>query len=87
NKNIPLYVRSFIDPNGTGTLINGEMEEQYPAMVAIERKQALLHISTRDFSFVAEHHINLKPQFGNFLEQCLDMVLSNKAEIARANVQ
>jgi aspartate kinase len=26
-------------------------------MVAVERNQALLHISTRDFSFVAEQHI------------------------------
>lgn len=57
NKNIPLYVRSFLEPQGSGTLISEEIDDSYPAMVAIERKQALLHISTRDFSFVAEHHI------------------------------
>ena len=27
-------------------------------MVAVEQNQALLHISTRDFSFVAEHHMS-----------------------------
>lgn len=57
NKNIPLFVRSFIDPTASGTLISEVIDESYPAMVAVEREQALLHISTRDFSFVAEQHI------------------------------
>jgi aspartate kinase len=57
NKNIPLYVRSFIDPKEPGTLVSSEVDDTYPAMVAIEKNQALIHISTRDFSFVAEHHI------------------------------
>lgn len=58
NKSIPLYVKSFIDPEGVGTMIAPDIEDNYPPMVAIEHKQALLNISTRDFSFVAEHHIS-----------------------------
>lgn len=58
NKNIPLYVKSFLDPSGEGTYISDEVEDTYPPMVAIEQDQALLQISTRDFSFVAEHHIS-----------------------------
>lgn len=58
NKNIPLYVKSFLDPAGEGTYISDEVEDTYPPMVAIEQDQALLQISTRDFSFVAEHHIS-----------------------------
>lgn len=58
NKSIPLYVKSFIDPAGEGTLISNEVDDTYPPMVAIETDQALVHISTRDFSFVAEHHIS-----------------------------
>jgi len=57
NKSIPLLVKSFIDPAGEGTFISDEVEDNYPPMVAIEGEQALLQISTRDFSFVAEHHI------------------------------
>jgi aspartate kinase len=57
NKSIPLYVKSFINPNEEGTCISDEAEDTYPPMVAIENQQALLQISTRDFSFVAEHHI------------------------------
>ncbi len=58
NKSIPLYVKSFIDPAGEGTFISVEVEDTYPPMVAVEQDQALLHISTRDFSFVAEHHMS-----------------------------
>lgn len=58
NKSIPLYVKSFIDPDGEGTYISSEIEDNYPAMVAVERDQALMLISTRDFSFVAEHHMS-----------------------------
>ncbi|MCB0631739.1 MAG: aspartate kinase [Saprospiraceae bacterium] len=58
NKNIPLYVKSFIDPTGDGTYISDEVDDTYPPMVAVEQDQALVMISTRDFSFVAEHHIS-----------------------------
>ncbi|MCP9237542.1 aspartate kinase [Lewinella sp. JB7] len=57
NKSIPLYVRSFIEPELGGTLVTDDAGDAYPPMVAVERDQALINISTRDFSFVAEHHI------------------------------
>ncbi len=58
NKNIPLLVRSFIDPAGSGTVITAETDETYPPIVSVERDQALIRISTKDFSFVAEHHMS-----------------------------
>ncbi len=58
NKSIPLYVKSFVDPSGTGTLITSDVDDTYPSMVAVERDQALLQIATKDFSFVAEHHMS-----------------------------
>ncbi len=58
NKSIPLYVKSFKDPSGEGTYIGPDIDDLYPPMVAVERNQALLNISTRDFSFVAEHHMS-----------------------------
>lgn len=57
NKNIPLYVKSFVDPEGAGTVISGDLELNYPPVVVVEPNQALLHISTKDFSFVAEDHL------------------------------
>lgn len=58
NKNIPLYVKSFENPKGAGTVISDELVDKYPPMVTVEKEQALCTISARDFSFVAEHHIN-----------------------------
>jgi aspartate kinase len=58
NKSIPLYVKSFLEPESEGTLVSGQTEDKYPPLVAVEKNQAVLSISTRDFSFVAEHHIS-----------------------------
>lgn len=58
NKNIQLHVRSFINPEGSGTLITSDVEENYPPIVSVERDQALIRISTKDFSFVAAHHMS-----------------------------
>ncbi|MGB4906103.1 MAG: aspartate kinase, partial [Saprospiraceae bacterium] len=57
NKNIPLYVQSFIDPTIEGTYIGPDVDDHYPPIVVLERNQTLLHIATRDFSFVVEHHM------------------------------
>lgn len=59
NKSIPLYVKSFIEPDGEGTIISADVEDHYPPIVTIEQDQTLLSIATRDFSFVAEHHLSL----------------------------
>ena len=57
NKNIPLFVKSFLDPDAPGTEISSDTEETYPPIVMVEKNQALLHITTLDYSFVAEHHM------------------------------
>lgn len=57
NKNIPLYVKSFLDPDAPGTEISSDTEDTYPPIIVVEKNQSLLHISTTDYSFVAEHHM------------------------------
>jgi len=59
NKNITLYVKSFIDPDGSGTVISANLENFYPPVIVVEKNQALLHISTRNFSFVAEENLSI----------------------------
>ncbi len=59
NKQIPLYVRPFLDLSSEGTVISDENEHSYPPVIVIESDQTLLHISTNDFSFVAEHHLSM----------------------------
>lgn len=59
NKNIPLYVRPFSDIAATGTLISdAALIAAYPPVIVVEEDQALLHIATKDFSFVAEQHLS-----------------------------
>lgn len=57
NKSIPFFVKSFLDPLAPGTEISSDVEESYPPIVVVEKNQALMHISTLDYSFVAEHHM------------------------------
>jgi aspartate kinase len=58
NKNIPLYVKSFINVDGDGTVIANEGDDLYPPIVIVEKNQTLLYISSRDYSFIAEHHLS-----------------------------
>lgn len=57
NKNIPMFVKSFLDPEASGTEISSDVDDLYPPIIVLEKNQALLHISTLDYSFVAEHHM------------------------------
>jgi len=58
NKSIPLHVKSFVEPEGTGSIISNFEEIAYPPIVVFEHNQRLLRISTKDFSFVAEDHLS-----------------------------
>lgn len=57
NKNIPLYVKSFIHPEGEGTLISNRSDLHYPPIVVVEKNQTQISIAPKDFSFVVEHHL------------------------------
>lgn len=80
NKSIPLYVKSFVEPAGEGTYISSDVEDKYPPMVAIEHQQALIHISTRDFSFVAEHHLQFL--FSQFAKHRLQVNMMQNTAIS-----
>ncbi len=82
NKNIPLYVKSFVEPAGDGTFISNEVDDNYPPIVAIEHQQALLNISTKDFSFVAAHHMSFL--FQKIAEQRLHVNMMQNTAISFA---
>ncbi|MCH2043565.1 MAG: aspartate kinase [Saprospiraceae bacterium] len=54
NRQIPLYVKSFIDPTGKGTIIDSAQIESYPPVLVVKKNQALLRIVAKDFHFVDE---------------------------------
>ncbi|MBL7767252.1 MAG: aspartate kinase [Chitinophagaceae bacterium] len=58
-KNIPLYVRCFIDPSLPGTLIHSKPEvKRYPPIMVLKTKQVLLQVYTRDYSFITEENLS-----------------------------
>lgn len=64
NKNIPLYVRSFSDPDGKGTIIGFYSGKIKIPILIKKTEQILLSIAPLDFSFVVED--NLKEIFEIF---------------------
>lgn len=57
-KGIPLFVRSFKNPEKTGTRIKAETSVQLPPVIVVEEKQVWLKIKVNDLSFIAEHDIS-----------------------------
>lgn len=59
NKEIPLHVKSFMNPDESGTLINKNTSEdsKVPSYI-FKEGQVLLSISSRDFSFIMEEHMS-----------------------------
>ena len=54
NKDIPLYVRSFIHPGDEGTCIHNQPVHDLPPIIVFKKDQALVELNSRDFSFVGE---------------------------------
>ena len=55
NKNIPLHVRCFLNPNATGTIISSKHVHQLPPIIVLKQKQVLINLNSKDFSFVGEN--------------------------------
>lgn len=60
NKQIPLHVKSFINPENNGTIIGAHKDEEidYPPIIVKKSDQILLSFAVKDFSFVAEDSIS-----------------------------
>lgn len=58
-KNIPFFVKSFLEPEKQGTEISNSEHYDRKASYILKENQILLKIATRDFSFIAEDHLSL----------------------------
>jgi aspartate kinase len=54
NKGIPLHVKCFLDKNLPGTVIHNKPVKGLPPIIVVKQQQALIHLHSRDFSFVGE---------------------------------
>ena len=59
NKDIPLYVKSFLDPTAPGTIIqkNSENDALIPSFI-FKKDQVLFSFTTTNFSFIVEENLS-----------------------------
>ncbi|HWY99298.1 MAG TPA: aspartate kinase [Bacteroidia bacterium] len=58
NKNIPLYVKSFIEPKEEGTCINNDSTQLPVPCFIFKVSQVLISVSPKDFSFIVEESLS-----------------------------
>ncbi len=58
NKNIPLHVRSFQNPDQSGTIIHDCSVEHLRPCIIIKEKQCLITFQVTDFTFISEHNLS-----------------------------
>ena len=54
NKNIPLHVKCFLAPTMPGTLIHARHISGLPPIIVLKENQVLVHLRSRDYSFVGQ---------------------------------
>lgn len=81
SKGIPLYVKSFVNPDADGTVVsNAAHDETELPFFIFKDKQSLVKISTRDFSFIVED--NLKNIFAVLSEKNITVNLMQNSAIS-----
>ena len=54
NKDIPLYVKCFLDASLPGTVIHNNAVKGLPPIIVLKKDQVLVQLHSKDFSFVGE---------------------------------
>ncbi|MBI5542059.1 MAG: aspartate kinase [Bacteroidia bacterium] len=81
NKNIPLYVKSFLNPEEDGSVINNNSSQDSKIPSFIFRvNQILLSISSKDYTFIVEE--NLSAIFGLFASHKVSINLMENSSIS-----
>jgi aspartate kinase len=57
NKLIPLYVKPFLAPKESGTMIREAQIEIKTPIIIVKKNQVLVTLKTRDLSFITENHL------------------------------
>lgn len=57
NKNIPLWVKSFLNPQESGTVVQTDKAELEVPSFIFKMNQVLITVAARDFSFIVEQNL------------------------------
>ena len=81
NKNIPLFVKSFVKPTSEGTVINNNStHDESISSFIIKKNQVLISIESKDYSFIIEN--NLSQIFGIFSNNGVKINLMQNSAIS-----
>jgi aspartate kinase len=80
NKNINLYIKSFIDPDEEGTLVGNQSYDKLIPSFIFNMDQVLVRISPNDFSFIAED--NLETIFGHVYKNGVKINLMQNSAVS-----
>ena len=80
NKNINLYIKSFISPDEEGTLVGNLTYEKLIPSFIFNMDQILIRISPNDFSFIAED--NLETIFGHVYKHGVKINLMQNSAVS-----
>lgn len=58
NKNIPLYVRSFIEPDKPGTCISEKQPDEIQPAIIFKPNQRLISFGMKNFNFISEQNLS-----------------------------
>ncbi|MEX0635356.1 MAG: hypothetical protein WD135_01205 [Ferruginibacter sp.] len=58
NKNIALYVKSFLQPSLYGTVISNKAVKNLPPVIVKKEKQVLMYFKSKDFSFIKDEPVD-----------------------------
>ena len=94
NKGIPLYVKSFLHAGEEGTCIHSQHINSLPPIIVYKAGQALVQLTSKDFSFVSEgltekaYHtmagLNMKPNLTQIAAISLLCVVDDRTEKVEA---
>lgn len=90
NKQIPLYVKCFLDKELPGTVIHNKNIHDLPPIIVVKSNQVLIHLHTRDFSFAGEKpvaelynlfaELHIQPNLLQTGAVKIDVCIDNKAD-------
>jgi aspartate kinase len=90
NKNIPLYVKCFLDKDLPGTVIHDKKIHDLPPIIVIKQNQILVNLHTKDFSFAGEKpvaelytllaELHIQPNLLQTGAVRIDICVDNKAD-------
>ncbi len=82
NAGIPLFVKSFLNPQADGTKIHGSAEPNFIPTIVLKKDQILVSLKVTDFTFIEEKHIHTVYEHLQLLKLHVNMLQTSAISIS-----